>query len=275
MFKIGDFSRLANISVRMLRHYDKLNLLKPQLVDSFSGYRYYTAQQLNTANKIQKLKEMGFSLAIVKTLLDTEADVATLKGYFSVREAELKQQQEKLARQNAMLDSAVKIIKEDMTKMNYHVLQKEIPERYVASVRQHIDSYDQEGKLWHILFAEIERQRVKLAAEPLSSALFHDAEYKESNVDVEIQIAVDGKYQDNNQVIFKQMEKSTVASAIVNGSYQQMGKVMETIAQWIEDNNYQLDGPMFNIYHVSPGQDPNPDNWVTEVCLPICRQKTE
>lgn len=270
MFKIGDFSRLANVSVRMLRHYDKLDLLKPQVVDSFSGYRYYTARQLGTVNKIQKLKEMGFSLTAIKDLLDSDANVALLKDYLLVKEAELKQEQEKLSRQNAMLDSAVKLIKEDMIKMNYHVLLKNIPERYVASTRSHISAYSQEGILWQTLFDEIGRQKVKLAAEPLGLAVFHDPEYKETDVDVEIQIGVSGNYQDTDDVKFKTVPEVQIASAVINGSYDQMPKVMETIAQWIEDNHYRLNGAMFNIYHVSPAQDPNPDNWVTEVCLPVC-----
>lgn len=273
MFKIGDFSRLATISIRMLRHYDKLGLLKPQAVDNFSGYRYYSAQQINTANKIQKLKEMGFSLMVIKELLESGANMSTLKDYFLVREAELRREQEKLAKQNLMLENAVKIIKEDMTKMNYHVLLKEIPERYVASTRHHIDAYSNEGQLWQVLFAEINQQKVKLAVEPFSLAIFHDPEYKESNVDVEIQVAITGHYQDTELVKFKQVPKIQIASAIVNGSYEQMNKVMETIGQWIEDNQYQINGPMFNIYHVSPAQDPNPDNWVTEVCIPVWSEK--
>ncbi len=48
-----------------------------------------------------------------------------------------------------------------------------------------------------------------------------------------------------------------------------MGKVTETAARWIEDHHLILDGSMFNIYHVSPAEDPNPENWVTEVCFPV------
>lgn len=60
MFKIGEFSRLAHISVRMLRHYDKLGLLMPRFTDESSGYRYYSATQLSYAGQIEKLKNMGF-----------------------------------------------------------------------------------------------------------------------------------------------------------------------------------------------------------------------
>ena len=63
MFKIGEFSKLTMISIKMLRHYDEIGLLAPETVDSFTGYRYYSARQLEAAGKIQALKSMGFGLA--------------------------------------------------------------------------------------------------------------------------------------------------------------------------------------------------------------------
>jgi DNA-binding transcriptional MerR regulator len=62
MFKIGEFSKLSNISVRLLRHYETLELLPPKKTDPVSGYRYYTAEQLDRANTIRMLREIGFSL---------------------------------------------------------------------------------------------------------------------------------------------------------------------------------------------------------------------
>jgi DNA-binding transcriptional MerR regulator len=63
MFKIGDFSRIARVSCRLLRYYDELGLLRPTLVDRDSGYRYYSASQLQQLNRILVLKELGLSLS--------------------------------------------------------------------------------------------------------------------------------------------------------------------------------------------------------------------
>jgi DNA-binding transcriptional MerR regulator len=46
MFRIGDFSRLARVSVKALRHYDRLGLLEPARTDPLNGYRYYSSEQL-------------------------------------------------------------------------------------------------------------------------------------------------------------------------------------------------------------------------------------
>ena len=69
MFQIGEFSKLGQVSPRMLRHYDQLGLLKPGQVDKWTGYRYYTIDQLAQLHRIIALKEMGLSLEQVGDLL--------------------------------------------------------------------------------------------------------------------------------------------------------------------------------------------------------------
>ncbi|ALG85451.1 MerR family transcriptional regulator [Gordonia phthalatica] len=69
MLGIGDFARLAGVSVRMLRHYDRLGLLTPARVDEWTGYRYYSASQLARANQLVATKELGFTLEEVGELL--------------------------------------------------------------------------------------------------------------------------------------------------------------------------------------------------------------
>ena len=64
MLKIGEFSKLSRVSVRMLRHYDEIGLLKPAEIDRFTEYRYYREDQLPTAGRIAALKDMGFPLPI-------------------------------------------------------------------------------------------------------------------------------------------------------------------------------------------------------------------
>lgn len=75
MFKISEFSELTNISPRMLRHYDKLNLLKPTNVQKENGYRYYTPEQINQANQILSLKNAGFPLKEIQSFLNDEIDL--------------------------------------------------------------------------------------------------------------------------------------------------------------------------------------------------------
>lgn len=62
VYKIGDFANMVNISVRTLRYYDEIGLLKPEIVDKFTNYRYYTDDNIVEAQFITLLKEVGFTL---------------------------------------------------------------------------------------------------------------------------------------------------------------------------------------------------------------------
>lgn len=66
LYKIGEFSKLVNVPVKTLRYYDEINLFKPQEIDLFSGYRYYSEKQIDDLEVILSLKEVGFSLEEIK-----------------------------------------------------------------------------------------------------------------------------------------------------------------------------------------------------------------
>ncbi|SDQ66323.1 MerR family transcriptional regulator [Microbacterium sp. cf332] len=89
MLSIGEFARLAGVSVRMLRHYDQLGLLRPQRVDAASGYRSYAASQLDRANRLIALKDLGFTLDQVGRLLDDGLSSASVAALLRERRAEL------------------------------------------------------------------------------------------------------------------------------------------------------------------------------------------
>ncbi len=75
MLRIGEFSSLTGISIFMLRNYDKIGLLKPEQVDDFTGYRYYSVKQIVYANRIQVLKSMGFGLKEIMDIKEFSDDM--------------------------------------------------------------------------------------------------------------------------------------------------------------------------------------------------------
>ena len=89
MFTIGEFSRLGTISVRMLRHYDAIGLLRPASVDAATGYRFYRASQLAELNRIIALKDLGFTLQQVQAILAEQVSAAELRGMLKLRRAEI------------------------------------------------------------------------------------------------------------------------------------------------------------------------------------------
>ena len=99
-----------------------------------------------------------------------------------------------------------------------------------------------------------------------------DGEYKEENVEVLAWKTVKGNYPDTEHVKFRTLPEVTVASCTFKGSYEQITDVYAAMTAWIDANGYDYAGPMFNIYHVSPHETQNPDEFVTEACYPIVKK---
>ena len=164
MLRIGDFSKLSRISIRMLRHYDEIGILHPECVDDFTGYRYYSESQLPLAGKIQALKSLGFGLSMIKEILGKYEDVQEMERFLILKRKELEREAREIRQKLQFLDSTLKWMRKDGNLMDYNVTLKTLPERYVASVRQVIPAYDQEGLLWEIMCRELEGQNVQQAA---------------------------------------------------------------------------------------------------------------
>ena len=271
MLKIGEFSKLSRISIRMLRHYDELGLLTPETTDPFTGYRYYSEAQLFTAGRINALKAMGFRLCDAAEVLRCWEDREALERCLLSRREAARLQAEEAAERLRLLDTALERLRKDEP-MKYDVTVKTIPERQVASVRQIIPCYQQEGELWNILMRETVPLHVQDGDPVLCCATFHDKEYKETDVDVEVHKTVRGNYPDTEHVKFRTVPQVLVASAVCKGSYALMDEVNAAVASWVEANGYAFDGPMFNIYHVSPHETNDPNEFVTEVCYPVRRK---
>ena len=136
MLKIGDFSRLSQISIRMLRHYDELGLLIPESTDPFTGYRYYGEAQLSDARKISMLKAMGFPLAEIVGILAIFEDSEQLRPYLLRQRETLAKEKEILRRKQRLLENALGRIGKDEWNMKYEVKQNTLPRRFAACVRQ-------------------------------------------------------------------------------------------------------------------------------------------
>ena len=266
MLKIGEFSKLSRVSIRMLRHYDDIGLLKPAEIDTFTGYRYYREDQLIVMGRITALKDMGFSLADIVRILGVYDDKDQLDTFLAARQKELADQARETEYRMMLLDTARKRLRKE-NNMGFDVTIRTIPERYAATVHMIIPRYEDEAAAWGMT-AECTQPLVP--ADPCYAiAEFLDKEYKEEDIEIMVSMAVKGKYQDTEHVKFKTLPAVKVASCVVKGSYQQMGEAYAAVVAWINENGYRNNGSMFNIYHVGPAQTQNPDEYVTEVCFQV------
>ena len=266
MLKIGVFSKLSRVSIRMLRHYDDIGLLKPAETDAFTGYRYYREEQLLSIGRITALRDMGFALADIVRILDVYDDRDQLDSFLSAREAELSRLSKETEYKLMLLETARKRLRKEQN-MSFDVTIKTIPERYAATVQMVIPRYEDEGMLWGMM---AECNPPLIPEDPcLAAAEFLDKEYKEENVEIRVSMTVKGTHKDTEHVKFKTLPAVKVASCIIKGSYARMGEANAAVASWINENGYKMNGPMFNIYHVSPHETQNPDEYVTELCFPV------
>lgn len=269
MLRIGEFSKLSRVSIRMLRHYDEIGLLRPAAIDPFTGYRSYSEDQLPTVGRITALRDMGFGLAAIGEFLANREDPAALERQLEARRQALLAELADIQRRLRLLDIAQSRLRKDDTTMEYTVNLKTLPQRQAACVRMTLPAYDRVGVLWEILTKETAHLNLQPDDPCYCSVVYHDEEYKEKDVDVEAQKTIRGTYPDTEHVTFKTLPPVTFASTTFQGSYDKMSEANAVVAAWVRDNGYLYDGPSFDIYHVSPHETDNPEAFVTEVCYPI------
>jgi DNA-binding transcriptional MerR regulator len=168
MFKIGDFSRFSRVSVKMLRHYDEIGLLKPAHVDSLTNYRYYSADQLPRLNRIIALKELGFTLEQIARLLDDELPAEQIKGMLKLKRAEIEQQLQAEERRLAQVEIRLRQIELEEQLPAYDVIVRDIDPQWVASIRRPVRfEGDEVGDAFETIEAYVARYKARALAPPL------------------------------------------------------------------------------------------------------------
>ncbi len=271
MFRIGDFSRLSLVSVKALRYYDELGLLKPARVDEFTGYRYYAASQLSRLNRVLALKDMGLSLEQIALLLDKEPTPDQIRGMLRLKQVELQQQliegQARLTRIEAWLQA----FEQEVTMPNYDVILKKVAPLKVAQVRGVTPSMEQIGPTLDRLFDQVIAyigQHGAIAVGP-GITLYYDAEFRDRDINVGACMPFEGSLNDGEQVKVETLPAvETMASAIHSGSFSTLHQAYNAILKWIEANGYSICGPTreLNLEYERGGDQAK---FVTEVQFPV------
>lgn len=302
VIKIGEFSVLTGISIHMLRNYDKIGLLKPALIDEQSGYRFYKEEQIPLANQIVVLKELGFGLKEIQEIQLEYGSTERMQGFLQEKMKE--KQAEVLAANEQMrkMQQAMQELEHEENR-SLSVNVKVIPERTVASLRGLIYRFEDEGKLWtelgqiceqiHIRGIHSETNqysyaithRLKFGKEPPAKGQMYNIQEIDVEVQrliekmpskkaiVEGQAACEQMCSADRKLDFLQIPKCEAATLAFKGRYSQLGDINAYMAKWVKKNGYRIAGISFVTYYLSPGNEPNPDNFVTEVCFPVEKMK--
>ncbi len=247
MFRIGDFSRLARVTIKTLHHYDDAGLLQPSHVDRQTGYRYYAASQLQTLQRILLLKDLGFALDEIRQLL--HADAATWARTLDRRRSELTESiaadQSRLLRLTALRQTLGQS-GEPPSVASAVVLLREVPAVEVYSVRQRVP---QLGAAMQTLFEEAEAVVGAAHARSPSSpfTIFHDPDYRETDVDIEVCIPVKHGVA---QLATRLVPGSASTGCITyRGPYEQTPLLYSQLLQWLDQSGMRMSGPLREVYH--------------------------
>jgi DNA-binding transcriptional MerR regulator len=279
MFTIGDFAGLGRVSVRMLRHYDAIGLLRPAHVDPHSGYRYYAAAQLRVLNRVIALKDLGFTLQQVKSMIEDKIEPGELRGMLRLRRTELAAQVERDAVRLAQVDARLRLIETEGHMNTGDVILKHLPALRVAELSATATSYDDPASitenlspLYPRLMELMEQHGIGMTGAPI--AYYQSAPTGPGDETITVHAAFPvapgtavGANAGFDVTDLPPIEQA--ATALHEGAMSEAFRTGQKIANWIDDNGFRTVAPGFarEVYLDCPPGDF--DKWVTEMQVPV------
>lgn len=267
MFSIGDFARHGRVSIRMLRHYDAIGLLRPAEVDPSTGYRSYEAGQLSRLNRIVALKDLGFTLHQVQDMIEDRIDPDELRGMLRLRRAELQAQIMTDTARLTQVEVRLRMIESEGRMPNDDVVVKEVAPVRVAELTAVAASYSPEHigpasqPLYPELMARLRHAGVDIVGAPIS--YYEDAPGEDGAVVVHatapVAVEPDDKY---DFAIVDLPGLPTAATIVHHGSMDNVVPTGQALARWVDAHGYRAIGYAREIYLDCP---PEFDKWVTEL----------
>ncbi|MCC3373887.1 MerR family transcriptional regulator [Cohnella sp. REN36] len=280
MLRIGAFASLNKVSVKTLRYYDEVGLLKPAHIDEQTGYRYYSASQLPLLHRILMLRDFGFTLQQIGTLVAGEqADriiVAMLEQRAREIEEAIRAEQDQLSRIRALTHG----IRSGFARTAgaLEVLVKEVPALRVLSLRDTLPDYDQQGRLWEELIGYVQLHGVPVGA---AIALYGEAEGGDggdpsaSGVAIEVALPLapedpvppdggGGRIRVRTLAAVREM-----ACVIQRGGQAEMTQAYAALQDWMERGGRVPSGPGREVHHVGFKDTLDVSEHVTEIQIPI------
>lgn len=249
MFKIGDFSQLGQVSIRTLRLYDELGLLRPAQIDKFTGYRFYTIEQLPRLNRILALKDLGLSLEQIGDLLKRDLPADRLRDMLRSKQAEIERQMLDIQQQMRRVEARLRQIEQEGQPPKYEVVIKSVEAQTILSARSVIPTLDDMVGLRCHLYKEIYHWRDERGIRSLDPemAIYYNSEYVEQDIDMEAAIPIESAPLDQlpaGRVTVRELPAvETMATVIHRGDMWGVGNAITALYTWIGQHGYASNGP--------------------------------
>lgn len=265
--KIKEFSLLCQVTVKTLRHYEKLGLLTPAEVDEWTGYRYYEVSQMQQLGIIRKLQRVGFSLEEVQNLMSTGSlipSVDVLEEKIGTCQRELAQLQLRLVTLQSMLNAQNTIL--DMGKFSIQSL----PEIIVASHREILPSFAEIGRMcYEKIGPEMARLGCKCPEPGYCFTVEHN-EHRSTDIDIEYCEQVEEMGEDSSIIQFKRLPAIDKVLCLKHvGPYENFYESFTEAFTYMEEKGYKIaDQPRISYVDGAWNQE-DPALWVSIIQIPI------
>ncbi|MEK9969123.1 MAG: MerR family transcriptional regulator [Ferrovibrio sp.] len=276
MFRIGEFSRIARVSGRLLRYYDSIGLLSPQHTDAVTGYRYYTVAQLGRLNRILALKDLGLTLDQVAQLVDGQVSTAEIRGMLLLKKAELEQSISMEAARLRHVESRLQQIDEQGELKNYDVILKSVPAQPYISLRRRFRGMDEVIPVLRTVVQSVTTQVSPSLRNELVVVAYSD--FDDEDLDLEIGFALTRpinrtvQLPDRTALAAGELPAAdALASLVRRGPGEQSHIGFGALGLWMAANGYGIAGPSREVFLELPFQTPNGADAVMEIQFPVMR----
>lgn len=273
MFTIGEFAKHGSVSVRMLRHYDTVGLLHPARTDPATGYRFYAADQLARLNRVIALKDLGFTLDQVRSILDERVSAEELRGMLRLRRAELEAAQEAAAQRLGQVEARLRMIEGEGHMPSEDVVVKKLPPVRVAELTATAGGFEPKeiGPVIRPLYGRLCRGLEEAGLVPTGPGIaYYDESAPGDSVIVHAAMPVSAPEGEHARgFTVRDLPGADAAATLVHrGSMDRVMPAVQTLARWIDDNGYRPDGSSRELYLDCSEE---PERWVTELQQPVSR----
>ena len=266
--KIGEFSRLMQVTVKTLRHYEQKGLLIPDEVDEWTGYRYYSINQMQKLNSIRHLQQLGFTLDEIKDLFDDESHFPSIEQLTEKIEETERQLKLLMTRRNQLQEwiSSHKKIKK-MEKFSIESL----PEIIVASHREIISDYSALGMLCYtVIGPEMQRLGCKCPPPGYCFTVEHNKEYTPTDIDIEYCEQVEEMGNDSNIIQFKKLPSVPKALCMKHyGPYERFYESFTKAFAYMDEHGYEIADKPRTCYIDGIWNQEDPEKWLSIIQIPI------
>jgi len=280
LLKIGDFSKLSQATIKTLRHYDDLGLLKPAHIDQFTKYRYYTIEQLAQIHRIIALKELGISLEQIGIMIHNAPSKEQIKGMLMLQEADIDQRMREEQARLALVRFRLRMLDMEEEMPDLEIIVKKIDPIRTLQIRKVCAGFTELEALGREIESALSQAGITFDANTFQMTLFHSDDYRIEDIDLTMTVAIPEKFNDDvslatlGTMAVDYTPTVEAATFIHRGEAtdDNMQEKLTMLRRWSVANNYQLCDEYRFVFYKGPMSGYEPTDWVIEIQHVIERQ---